>query len=296
MPQKTQPTKHIPFISLSSTARQEIRRKAIHAVEQGYTHKKVAELFGVRRETVTIWYGKRTQLQKQEYKGKKRGRELYEQRTLTQKQEQKIQKKIETKTPQDFKLPYALWNRKAIQFLIQQETKTKVWLQTVSKYTKRWGYTSQRPAKYAYEQDKEKIREWKEVTYKKIVTEAKKNKAEIHFSDETGVALSTFYAKGYAPKGKTPVIRLKATQGHISVISSISNRGDLRFMLYKGAMHSQLFIVFLKRLIHDTEKKIYLIVDNLKVHKSKLVQAFVKTQSTRLKIFFPTSVCSTIKS
>lgn len=140
-----------------------------------------------------------------------------------------MKKNIETQMPEDLDLPYALWNRRAIQYCIKQETKKTVWLQTVSKYMKRWGLTPQRPAKCAYEQDKEKIQKWLDIEYPKIVKEALKHNAEIHWADETGVALSTFYARSYAPKGKTPVIRLPAKLGHISIIASITSRGDIRF-------------------------------------------------------------------
>ena len=182
-------------------------------------------------------------------------------------------------------LPYALWNRKAIQHCIQKETKQKIWLQTVSKYTDRWGLSPQRPAKYAYEQDKKKIKRWLEVEYPKIQAEAQEQGAEIHWGDETGVALSTFYARSYAPKGKTPAIRLPARQGHISFISSITNRGDMRFMMYRGALNTNLFITFAERLIEDTEKKIYLIVDNLRVHKAKSVRLWEQRHRDSIKLF-----------
>jgi hypothetical protein len=226
----------------------------------------------------------------------KRGRELYEQRILTKKQEEMIKKNIETKTPQELGLPYALWNRKAIQHCIQEKTKQKIWLQTVSKYTNRWGLTPQRPAKYAYEQDKKKIKQWLEIEYPKIEAEAKEQGAEIHWGDESGVALSTFYARSYAPKGKTPTIRLPARQGHISFIASITNRGDMRFMMYRGALNTSLFMTFVERLIKDTEKKIYLIVDNLQVHKAKKIRIWEQKHSDRIKLFFPASLRSTTQS
>lgn len=285
-------TKKRDFRSLSEETQAELRRLAFTYIDQGYTHQKTAKNIDVRRETVTRWVTDRKEIEARNYKGMKRGRELYEQRLLTKKQETSIKKKIETKTPDEVGIPYALWSRKAIQYAIKQATGKKVWLQTVSKYTKRWGLTPQRPAKYAYEQDPQKIKQWLTVDYPKIVEEAKKDNAEIHWSDETGVALSTFYARSYAPSGKTPTIKLPALHGHISIISSITRRGDLRFMMYKGALKTDLFITFLERLIRDTDNKIYLIVDNLRVHKAKRIQAWEKEHEKHIKIFFPTTVCT----
>lgn len=284
------------FRSLSEETQAELRRLAFKKLDAGWTQKRVAETIEVRNETVSRWATNRTEVEKRDCKGMKRGRELYKQRILTKKQEEKIKKNIETKTPEKLGLPYALWNRKAIQYCIQKETKKKIWPQTVSKYTKRWGLSPQRPTKYAYEQDPKKIQEWLKVEYPKIVAEAKENDAEIHWEDETGVALSTFYARSYAPRGKTPVIRLPARQGHISIIASITNRGDMRFMMYKGALETNLFILFVERLIKDAPKKIYLIVDNLRVHKAKKVQEWQEKHSDQIKFFSPTSVCATVQS
>lgn len=280
------------FRSLSEETQAELRRLAFRKIDEGWTHQKIAEMIEVRKETISRWNTSRTDIESRDCKGMKRGRELYEQRILTKEQEETIKHNIETKIPKDLGLPYSLWNRKAIQFCIHEKTKKKVWLQTVSKYTHRWGLTPQRPAKYAYEQDPKKIRSWLKEEYPKILKEAKADEAEIHWADETGVALSTFYARSYAPRGRTPVIKLPARQGHISLISSITNRGDLRFMMYRGALDINRFMTFLERLIKDITKKIYLIVDNLRVHKAKIIQKWQKKHEDRIKIFFPATIRS----
>jgi transposase len=284
------------FRSLSEETQAELRRSAFTKLDRGWTHQQVADDVEVHRETVTRWVKKRKSIEKREYKGMKRGREIYEQRILTKQQEQSIQNAIATKTPDEIGLPYALWNRKAIQLLIQKKAKKKVWLQTVSKYTKRWGFTPQRPAKYATEQDPQKIHHWLTHEYPKIAREALKNKAEIHFADESAISLSTFYQRSYAPIGKTPSIKLPALRGHISFISSISKRGDLRFMMYKTGINGKLFIQFLERLIKDTDTPIYVIVDNLQVHKSKKVHRWAQEHSECIKLFFPTTLRTTVQS
>jgi len=281
------------FRSLSEEAQAELRRLAFRKIDLGWTQMEVAKTIEVRKETVSRWVTNRMEIEKRNCRGMKRGRDLYEQRLLTEKQEKNIKKKIETKTPIELDMPYALWNRRAIQFCIKEETKKTVWLQTVSKYTMRWGLTPQRPTKYASEQDQKKIQKWLDIEYPKILKEAKENNAEIHWGDESGVALSTFYARSYAPSGKTPTIKLPALRGHISFISSITNRGDLRFMMYHGALDTNLFITFLEKLIKDTTKKIYLIVDNLRVHKAKIVKEWEMKNENRIKIFFPTILRAT---
>jgi len=66
-------------------------------------------------------------------------------------------------------------------------------------------------------------------------------------------------------------------------------------MVYKGGMNAKLFKIFLKRLIKDNDKKVFLILDNLRVHHAKIIQQFEKENSNKIKIFFPTTILSTRK-
>jgi hypothetical protein len=66
--------------------------------------------------------------------------------------------------------------------------------------------------------------------------------------------------------------------------------------MYKKGINAKLFIQFLERLIKDTDTMIYLIVDNLRVHKAKIVQQWEKEHADRMKLFFPTTLRTTIQS
>lgn len=284
------------FRSLDETAQAEVRRQAFRNLDDGMRRKKVALLAEVHYKTIGDWIIRRKEFEKREYRGKKRGRILNEQKLLTTAEEKRIKAIIETKTPDKAGLSYALWNRKAIKELVKKKTKKTMVIETVSKYAKRWGFTPQRPAKYAIEQNTEAVQKWLTLEYPKISERARKEGAEIHWEDEAGVALSTFYARSYAPQGKTPAIRLPVRHASLSMISSIANRGDLRFMIYRGALNADLFIVFLRRLTKDSDKKIFLIADNLRVHKAKKVTAWVKEHDDKIALFFPSSLRSAIQS
>jgi len=278
------------FRSLDTSTQAELRRQALRDVDAGRSRQSVATTVEVHVKTVGIWIRTRKELEKRMYHGAKRGRTPHTQKFLSARQEASVKKIIETQTPEEAGIPFALWNRKAIRMLVKKKTKKTIALQTVSAYTKRWGLTPQRPAKYAVEQDAAAIHVWREKTYPAIVEKARKEGVEIHWEDETGIALSTFYARSYAPKGKTPVIRLPGKRTALSMISSITNRGDLRFMLYRGALTTDRFLLFLTRLTRDADRKVFLIADNLSVHKAKRVQRWVTAHLERIEIFFPTPV------
>ena len=57
-------------------------------------------------------------------------------------------------------------------------------------------------------------------------------------------------------------------------------------MCYDGALNVDLFIAFLKRLIKDVKQKVFLIVDNLKVHHARKVTAWVKSHAHEIELFY----------
>ena len=70
------------------------------------------------------------------------------------------------------------------------------------------------------------------------------------------------------------------------MVSTVSNNGKLRFMLYEETLKQDVFIEFLRRLVKYSKKKIFLILDNLRVHHSKKVQKWVKKHKKKILLFF----------
>ena len=70
------------------------------------------------------------------------------------------------------------------------------------------------------------------------------------------------------------------------MVSAITNQGTVRFMTYEGTMNAQTMITFLKRLIKDSGRKVFLILDNLRVHHSKLIKGWLEEHSEQIELFF----------
>ena len=122
--------------------------------------------------------------------------------------------------------------------------------------------------------------------YPAIHAGAKKEDAEIFWGDETAVQNVANYARGYAPNGHTPVLKMKAKKMHINMISAISNQGKLHFMFSQESINQQKLIEFLERLLKDIHRKVYIILDNLKVHHGKLVAEWAETHKDQIRLFF----------
>jgi transposase len=72
----------------------------------------------------------------------------------------------------------------------------------------------------------------------------------------------------------------------INMISTVTNRGKVEFMVYSGTMNAQRLIVFMEQLIKDRQQKVYLILDNLRVHHSKVTKQWVEQNKDKIELFY----------
>lgn len=271
---------------LTTETQEQLRRQAIRLRKRGESYKEIGEIVGVHEDTVWKWWKKYQAEGAKGLKIQKRGRREGTQRSLDCSQELRIQNLITENTPDQLKLSFALWTRQAVQEIIQSEFDLRMPIRTVGEYLKRWGFTPQKPLKLAYEQRPAAVRKWLKEDYVEIVRKAKQEKAEVHWGDETGLRSDSQHGRSYAPKGKTPVIRLSAKRTSINMISTVTNQGKVRFMIYKEKMRAQVLIKFMKQLIKGSDRKIYLILDNLRVHHAKLVKKWLGEHPKEIEIFY----------
>ncbi len=271
---------------LSAREQELLRKQAIRLHKRGMKYVDIAEILGVSRNSVSDWCRAYAQGGAKALKPKKRGRAVGDDRLLTPEQEAVIRQDICDKTPDQLKLAFALWTRRAVQLLIRLSFGVHVAIRTVGEYLKRWGFTPQKPARVAYEQRPAEVKKWLDEEYPAIMQRAKTENAEIHWGDETGVRSDCQHGRSYAPKGKTPTIRLNAKRTSLSMISSVTNQGTVRFMIYDTTMTAQVLIKFMKQLIKGASRKIFLILDNLRVHHAKLVKAWLAENTENIEVFF----------
>ena len=216
-----------------------------------------------------------------------RGREQGDARLLTPEQEALIQKTICDKRPEQLKMDFFLWSRAAVMQLIEQECGLRLGVRTVGKYLARWGFTPQKPIKKAYEQRPEAVKAWLDEHYQAIEAKAKAEGGEIHWGDETALVNTDVRGRSYAPAGETPVaFTVGSTRQKLSMIATVTNRGKARWMIIDEAFNSERLIEFLEALIKDAGKKVFLILDNLRVHHSKPVKAWLAERANQIEVFY----------
>ena len=271
---------------LSMSALNERRRRAVKLRLSGMKLAEVASAVELTRSTVSLAMKAYREGGWAAVSVGRRGRRTGDGRRLTAEQEKEIQRVICDRTPDQLKMPFALWSRAAVAELIAQKFGMKVPVRTMGHYLKRWGFTPQKPIRKAYEQRPAQVKAWLEEEYPAIAERAKAEGAEIHWGDETGLRSDDVRGRGYAPKGQTPVVRVSSRRESFSLISTVTNQGKVRWMVYDGALNATILIRFLRRLIRDAKRKVFVILDNLRVHHAKLVRAWLDKHSDEIEVFY----------
>ena len=278
--------RHLDARKLKPSAQAEKRRTAITLREAGKSFSEIGTLLGVHRVTVSMWWSRYEAGGSAALASQQRGRKVGTHRRLTVRQEAAVRRAITDTTPDQLKLPFALWTRAAIVQFIVRRFGVKLPIRTMGHYLKRWGFTAQKPIKRAYEQQPEAIAAWLKTEYPRIRRRAAAEGAEIHWGDETSLSTSDARGRGFAPKGKTPVRTVLSQRRSVSVLSAISNRGTLRFMVLKKSIDAPTLIGFFRRLCRDSGRKVFVILDNLNVHKARKVRDWVKKNKDSIEVFY----------
>ena len=268
---------------LDHKTREEIRIRAVKQVEAGESPEVVIKALGFHRSCIYQWLAKYREGGIEGLKTRDiPGRPL----KLNGSQLKKIFDIVTRKNPLQLKFEFALWTRAMVRDLIRERFGVRLSEVSVGRLLKKLGLSPQRPLRRAYQQDKDLVDEWLKDTFPKIKKSARKERATIYFGDEASIRSDYHSGTTWAVKGKTPVIETTGARFTLNLISAVSSKGLMRFMAFKGKLNSDKFIEFLKRLTHNANSPIYLIVDGHPVHRSGKVRNFVLSTKGKLKLFY----------
>lgn len=244
----------------------------------------VANLLDVSRTAVGMWWRRSKAGGPDALKKGQRGNPTGP--TLKGTQAATICNIIRDRHPEQLKLPFYLWTREAVQKLIEQECGITLAVRTVGDYLERWGFTAQKPAVRVYERSEPAVQRWLNEEYPAIAARAKKEGAGIWWGDETGLRSRSYTGTSFSPRGKTPVTRGSGKYFGCNLISALTNRGELAFMVYDGKFNAAVFLDFMGRLVKQAGRKVFLILDNLRVHHAKVLRPWLAEHVADIELFY----------
>ena len=272
--------------SFDQSAQEALRVKAVQSLLKGKTQEQVADIFGVTRQAVGKWWsayedGGLPALRKKS----RRPKSVDDSGGLSGWQCSSIVRTILSKTPDQLDFPFMLWTRDAVAELIYDRFKIRLSKWTVGRMLKKWGMSPQKPVKKAYEQQPEAVKQWLDKEYPKIARKAAQERAEIHWGDEMGVRSDDQIGRTYGRVGQTPVVETPGRRFSCQMISTVTNRGTLRFMVFDRKFNANVLLIFLRRLVKSVKRKIFLIFDGHPVHKSKKVRRWIEENKSKIALF-----------
>ena len=260
----------------------ELRKRAVARVQAGEMPTAVARVLGVHDRTIFRWLAKYRNGGWHNLDAKKRGGRPSK---LDGKSLKWVYNTVTMKSPLQLKFPFALWTSTMIRELIHRRYGIKLSRSSVCRLLGQLGLSAQRPLWRAYQQNPELIQKWIDEEYPKIRRQARKVGAEIYFGDEAGVRSDFHSGTTWGKRGHTPIVSSTGARFSLNMISAVSPRGQMRFMITKTRVTAKVFIEFLKRLMVNAPGPVFLIVDGHPTHKAKCVRRFIESQQGKLKLF-----------
>jgi transposase len=269
---------------LSHDMLEDMRRRAVMAVQEGQSPEAVGKAFGLNRTTIYDWLA---QYRRGGWGALKAKPLAGRPPKLNGKQMKWIYNTVTQKNPLQMKFEFALWTRAMVAKLIKDKFGIRLATNSVGRLLAQLGITPQRPLYQALERDPSLVKKWLKTEFPKIKKAAETLGADIYFGDAAHIRSDHHAGRTWGKKGETPIVVTTGARHGMSLLSAITSKGHMRFMIKeKGGVNSDVFIEFLKRLLVGAKRPVFLIVDRGPAHISKKTKAFVATLGSRLKLFY----------
>lgn len=260
---------------------EELRKLAVQRVQDGVSPELVTQVLGISSPCIYRWLNI--------YKAKgMEGLNSHpapgKQPKLTVDQRAWLLETLLEKTPLDFGFQTMLWTQALVKAVIKMEQGLVLHRSTVGRTLAAMGLTPQVPLRRASERDAKAIEKWKLEEFPRLRKRAKKERASLYFLDEMGIRSTESQGHTYGLKGQRPSVETSGKNFGVNVISAVSLTGDLRFMVMEKNFNSEVFLIFLERLMSATPRKLYVVTDRHSAHQSKVVQAFLKTHQAKMEL------------
>ena len=261
-----------------------MRERAVRSVQDGESPEVVARVMGIDRSTI---YGWLAQYRRGGW-GALKAKPLFGRPPKLDGRKLKwIYDTVTQKNPLQLKFTFALWTREMVAKLIKDKFNISLSLVSVGRLLAQLGITCQRPLHRALERDEALVQQWLKQEYPKIRALARRENADIYFGDAAHMRSDHHAGRTWGKKGETPVVLSTGARHRMSLISAVTSRGHMRFMIKeKGGVNADVFIEFIRRLLIGCENKIFLIVDRGPAHIARKTKEFVAGLEGRLRLFY----------
>jgi transposase len=260
---------------------EEVRRRAVEAVERGIGVTQVADAFGVDRRTLHRWLAR---VNDEGPAGLVRKPGSGRPRILSGFYENDFRRLV-LQPASTFGYETDLWTVARMQTILANCLGIVMSKDTVWRRLREAGLTYQKPERQYWEADEEARQQWLRQEVPRIRRIVRKCRAILYFQDEANVSLTAFLGKTWSLRGVTPKVKVTGHRAGVSAMSAITRRGHLLFRLYDKRIASAEVIEFLGQMLnHHPRRHLVVVMDQAPPHVSQMTTTFIESQP-RLHVF-----------
>lgn len=261
-----------------------IRQIAVCAInEKNFNPDDVSDMLGVSRSSIYDWLHRYAT---DGYEGLETRKAPGTPPLITEKMDEWLSDTVLIKTPESFGYDTPLWTSDILAELLKRHFGVTVGGAAVTRHLKELGLSYQKPCYYAKEQNPANLKNFVEEKFIKIKSFAEKIGAEIWFEDEAGIDLRERSGGTWGASGHPPKVAVTGQRGRYNVLSAVSSQGHLDYWITDRNITAIMFVFFLKKLITDRQRPIFLIIDRASYHKSWLVRKFIWRHRKNIRLFY----------
>ena len=151
---------------------------------------------------------------------------------------------------------------RSILIFLKENHNINISVKTILKFIKKLGFTKKRIRTRGICKGNNNLLKTNFITTYKNAIKDNKNIISI---DECYFSEKIHLLYGYAPKGKSPIIKINGSWMHYSLLMSVSSNGEKKYLIKKGSIKRTDFCEFIDSLQLDNNSCI--IIDNASIHK-----------------------------
>jgi transposase len=168
-----------------------------------------------------------------------------------------------------------VWTCGRVAGVIREEFDVSYSNSQVSRLLRQLGWTPQVPITRAVQRDEEAIARWRAESWPILKEQARRERRELVFVDESGFYLLPGVVKTYAPRARTPVVDEWQTRDHLSVMGGVTTRGKVYALVRPQSLNGLNTIEFLLHLGRLAGDRLLVIWDGSPIHRRAEVSEFV---------------------
>jgi transposase len=177
-----------------------------------------------------------------------------------------------------------VWTRKRVARVIEDELGVRYHPGHVSRLLEDLGWSPQLPITRARQRDESAIAWWRDITWPDLRAQAGRERRALVFVDEAGFYLLPGKVRTYAPRAQTPILGVKLTRDHLSVMGGMTPSGRIYTLVRQEALNGLHTIEFLKHLLKVAGPRLMVIWDGSPIHRRAEVSDCVAASKGRIRI------------